>query len=216
MFWRNSTGSLAIFSVVENLRIAGTPKLDTVLFVCGGLSSWHSDSHHHGHSKLGSGYHRSKTWCYLYCLLSTNEWKFIYNTGKRPHKTLRVDSARCTQCIHIIDVASHTLNPIKAFIPVKYTAGLPSPRKVLLHIVLTCKNKWRVETKISIYGNVHHSIQTAARAHTIRNEWSLSPQLLPCLGKHVSSEKPRKTEWRPSAWCHISKAFSLMLCSWLE
>ena len=130
------------------------------------------------------------------CYLRMNE---SMNTGKRPHKTLRVDSARCTQCIHIIDVASHTLNPIKAFIPVKYTAGLPSPRKVLLHIVLTCKNKWRVETKISIYGNVHHSIQTAARAHTIRNEWSLSPQLLPCLGKHVSSEKPRKTEWRPSA-----------------
>ena len=56
------------------------------------------------------------------------EWmneNFICGTLKLPHKTLRVHSARYTQCIH---VGSHRLNYPKTFIPVKYKQPLPTPQ----------------------------------------------------------------------------------------
>ena len=36
------------------------------------------------------------------------EWDFIYGAQKHPHKTLRIHSARCTQCLHVVSRAETT------------------------------------------------------------------------------------------------------------
>ena len=78
------------------------------------------------------------------CYTIMNEWKCIHSASQRLHKTLRVHSARYTQCIH---VSPRKLKTTKGtLIPIKYKQPLPTHPflKVQLYIVVKCRNIYRV------------------------------------------------------------------------
>ena len=89
-----------------------------------------------------------------------NENLYIAHKKKLPHKTLRVHSARYTQCIH---VSSRKLKLPKDTNTKKYKQLLPTYPfpNVELYIAVKCKNIYRVTSNDNRKKNHMH-----AHAHT--------------------------------------------------
>ena len=105
---------------------------------------------------------------------------------KLPHKTLRVHSARYTQCIH---VSSRKLKLPKDTRTKKYKQLLPTHPfpKVQLYTAVECKNIYRVTNNDNRKKNHTHT-----HTHTHRGPSAYQPNALP-LGQTGSRS--------PSAFC---------------
>ena len=105
----------------------------------------------------------SKTFVHTLRQLHRMDWmnENLYIAHKKlPHKTLRVHSARCTQCIH---VSSRKLKLPKGTHTKRYKQLLPTHPfpKVELYIAVKCKNIYRVTNT-----DIRKEKKTHARTHT--------------------------------------------------